>query len=90
MKKVLLVLVMIVGIFSSCSEEEVLVVDCGCVEVQERLIIETMHKKKKLLLAMYIETLRSKEFETDYQELKLTTDDLRIFKLIKKYNYLIR
>ena len=38
MKKVLLVLVMIVGIFSSCSEEEVLVVDCGCVEVQERLI----------------------------------------------------
>jgi|TARA_R110000803_G_scaffold204978_1_gene271334 hypothetical protein len=49
-----------------------------------------MHKKKKLLLAMYIETLRTKEFETDYQELKLTTDDLRIFKLIKKYNYLIR
>ena len=39
---------------------------------------------------MYIEALRSKEFENDYQELKLTTDDLRIFKLIKKYNYLIK
>ena len=48
-----------------------------------------MHKKKKLLLAMFEETSTTREFTEDYQELKMTTDDLRVFKLMKKYNYLI-
>ncbi len=48
-----------------------------------------MHKKKKILLAMFISGSKGREFKKDNQELKLTTDNLRVFELINKYNYLI-
>tara|TARA_R110000751_G_scaffold164773_1_gene270896 strand:+ start:504 stop:737 length:234 start_codon:yes stop_codon:yes gene_type:complete len=32
MKKAIVVLIMIVGIFTSCEQKEELVIDCGCVE----------------------------------------------------------
>ena len=43
MKKAIVVLIMIIGIFSSCSEE--ISFNCDCVEVEERMHTKTVNNE---------------------------------------------